>query len=214
MAAKPKADDPPKDEEDADKKEGESEQAAPKKAGLVGRVLAPLFMLGRFAGFLNPLKILKLPLKLKLIAIAGLLVVILGGGSGVYFFLLSGGGEEEAKAPEQSVQTAETNLPSEQASFFDIPDIIVNIQSADSTPAYLKLSVALELDKPELKMSIEPVLPRVVDQFQTYLRELRVEDIRGSAGVMRLKEELLRRVNLAVAPTPVRDVLFKEMIVQ
>ena len=57
-------------------------------------------------------------------------------------------------------------------------------------------------------------MPRVIDQFQTYLRELRVEDIRGSAGVMRLKEELLRRVNLAVAPTPVHDVLLKEMIVQ
>ena len=57
-------------------------------------------------------------------------------------------------------------------------------------------------------------MPRVIDQFQSYLRELRVEDVRGSAGVMRLKEELLRRANLAVAPTPVRDVLLKEMIVQ
>jgi flagellar FliL protein len=105
-------------------------------------------------------------------------------------------------------------LPAEQAAFFDVPDIIVNIQTPDSTPAYLKLSVALELEKVESKAAIEPVLPRVIDQFQTYLRELRVEDVRGSTGVMRLKEELLRRVNLAVAPTPVRDVLLKEMIVQ
>jgi len=90
----------------------------------------------------------------------------------------------------------------------------VNIQSADSTPAYLKLAVSLELDGPEARAAIEPVMPRVVDQFQTYLRELRVDDVRGSMGVMRLKEELLRRVNLAAAPTPVRDVLLKEMIVQ
>ena len=97
---------------------------------------------------------------------------------------------------------------------FDVPDIVVNIQSADSTPAYLKLAVSLELDGPEARAAIEPVMPRVVDQFQTYLRELRVDDVRGSMGVMRLKEELLRRVNLAAAPTPVRDVLLKEMIVQ
>ena len=74
--------------------------------------------------------------------------------------------------------------------------------------------MALELEKIDAKASVEPVLPRIIDQFQTYLRELRAEDLRGSAGVMRLKEELLRRVNLAVAPTPVRDVLLKEMIVQ
>ena len=109
---------------------------------------------------------------------------------------------------------AASELPPEHAAFFDVPDIIVNIQTADSTPAYLKLAVSLELDSAEARAAIEPVMPRVVDQFQTYLRELRVDDVRGSMGVMRLKEELLRRVNLAAAPTPVRDVLLKEMIVQ
>jgi flagellar protein FliL len=57
-------------------------------------------------------------------------------------------------------------------------------------------------------------MPRVVDQFQSYLRELRVDDLHGSAGVLRLKEELLRRINVAAAPYPVKDVLLKEMIVQ
>ena len=105
-------------------------------------------------------------------------------------------------------------MPAVNATFYPIPDIIVNIQTPDGTPAYLKLSVSLEVERPDAAAIIEPVLPRVVDQFQTYLRELRVEDIRGSAGVMRLKEELLRRVNLALAPLPVRDVLLREMIVQ
>ena len=57
-------------------------------------------------------------------------------------------------------------------------------------------------------------MPRIVDQFQVYMRELRVEDLNGSAGMARLKEELLMRVNAAVAPTQVRDVLFQQMIVQ
>jgi flagellar FliL protein len=57
-------------------------------------------------------------------------------------------------------------------------------------------------------------LPRIVDNFQVYLRELRVDDLQGSAGMYRLREELLRRVNLAVRPARVKDVLFKEMLVQ
>ena len=61
---------------------------------------------------------------------------------------------------------------------------------------------------------LQVLMPRIVDQFQGYLRELRVDDIKGSAGIMRLKEEMLRRINVAAAPYRVRDVLLKEMIVQ
>jgi flagellar FliL protein len=208
MASKAKTEAPAPDAE-KDEAEGETPPVQPKKAGLVGKILGPVLGILRFA---NPLAILKLPRKLQIIAVAGLLVVLGGGGAAFYFFGGSGKPAEEAAA--ESVKTESDKLPAEKAAFFDIPDIIVNIQTPDSTPAYLKLSVALELEKMEAKAAIEPVLPRIVDQFQTYLRELRVEDIRGSAGVMRLKEELLRRVNLAVAPTPVRDVLLKEMIVQ
>ncbi len=207
--AKAKAEAPSPKEEDEAPAEGEAKEAPAKKPGLVGRLLGPLASLLRFA---NPLALLKLPRKLQIIAAAGLLVVI-GGGVAAVLFLFSGGKPPD-EAAEESVKTVAANLPPAQAAFFDVPDIIVNIQSIDSMPAYLKLSVALELEKAEAKASIEPVLPRIIDQFQTYLRELRVDDIRGSQGVMRLKEELLRRVNLAVAPTPVRDVLLKEMIVQ
>ena len=202
-----KAEAPPPEEDEA--REGEAEPApAKKKSGLVGRILGPVMMI---AGFANPLKILKLPRKLQMI-VGGVLLLVLGGGAAYHF--LAPVPQTVEQAAVASVQTEAANLPPTQAVFFDIPDIIVNIQTPDSAPAYLKLSVSLELDKAEAKASIEPVLPRIIDQFQTYLRELRVEDIRGSAGVMRLKEELLRRVNLAVAPTPVHDVLLKEMIIQ
>jgi flagellar FliL protein len=209
MASKAKTEAPPEEDEEGGAAEGEP-KAAPKKTGLVGKILGPVLGILRFA---NPLAILKLPMKLKIIAIAGIVLVLGGGGAGFYFFGMSSGTPADEAAAE-SVKTETDKLPAAEAAFYDIPDIIVNIQTPDSTPAYLKLSVSLELEKAEAKAAIEPVLPRITDQFQTYLRELRVEDIRGSAGVMRLKEELLRRVNLAVAPTPVRDVLLKEMIVQ
>lgn len=213
MAKKAKAEDAAKPEaaEGKEGAEGESpsEAAAPaKKKGLVGKILG----IFGFLRFLNPLAILKLPMKMKLIVGGGLLVVLLGGGAGFYFLMPSGEDAQTAETAKKPLEPA--NLPTAETTFFDLPDIIVNIQTPDNTPAYLKLSVALEIEQPDAKPLVEPVLPRVIDQFQTYLRELRVEDIRGSAGVMRLKEELLRRVNLALAPLPVRDVLLKEMIVQ
>ena len=210
MATKANAQTPPPGEEEGGDSDAAANETPPKKSGLVGRLLGPVI---RILAFANPLKILKLPRKLQVIVAGGLLLVLAGGGAAFYFLWPAAKAGDEATA--ESVQIGPAKLPANTVAFFDIPDIVVNIQTAESAPpAYLKLSVALELENPGAKAAIEPVMPRIIDQFQTYLRELRVEDIRGSAGVMRLKEELLRRVNLAVAPTPVHDVLLKEMIVQ
>ena len=92
--------------------------------------------------------------------------------------------------------------------------MIVNLSSADGQPRYLRLSVQLELKNEEEKTSVEQVMPRVIDQFQTYLRELRVKDLRGSAGIYRLQMELLSRVNAAAYPVEVQDVLFQEILIQ
>ncbi len=147
--------------------------------------------------------------KLLILGGAGLLVLLLGGGAGFYFFVFSA----KPAAPEMKTAEAVPITPP-QIAYFDVPDIIVNIQSADGSPAYLKLSTALELNTAEEKAGLTALMPRITDQFQGYLRELRIDDLKGSAGVLRLKEELLRRINVAAAPYHVRDVLLKEMIVQ
>ncbi len=148
--------------------------------------------------------------KLLIIAAAGLLVVLGGTGAGLYFFVFAA-----PKADATRTANAEP-IPATppQVAFYDVPNIIVNIQSADGSPAYLKLGTALELNSEDEKAGITALMPRIVDQFQGYLRELRIDDLKGSAGVLRLKEELLRRINVAAAPYRVRDVLLKEMIVQ
>jgi flagellar FliL protein len=79
---------------------------------------------------------------------------------------------------------------------------------------YLKVKIVLEVKEEKQVEAIKPTLPRVTDLFQTYLRELRPSDLNGSAGLFRLKEELTKRVNLALAPQTVSAVLFKEIIVQ
>lgn len=100
------------------------------------------------------------------------------------------------------------------AAFVEIPNMLVNLSGPDEQPRYLRLKVQLELKSQADIAAVQAVMPRVVDQFQTYLRELRVRDLRGSAGIYRLQMELLSRVNAAAYPIEVKDVLFQEILIQ
>jgi flagellar FliL protein len=145
----------------------------------------------------------KLPsMKVMIIAAAGLLVLS-GGGAGAYLFL-GGSGHDKAEKTQAKPST-----------FVDLPDVLVNLANAGSDRTqYLKVKIVLELPSAEEVHQIQPLMPRVMDAFQTYLRELRETDLDGSAGLYRLKEELTRRVNAAVAPNRITAVLFKEIVVQ
>ena len=153
--------------------------------------------------------------KRLLIVIAAVLVLLLGGGAAAYFtgllepvIEMLGGGQaaDEEQAPRE--------LVSADAVFYDLPEMLVNINTGGRKPVYLKMRVSLELENADDIARVESMMPRIVDNFQVYLRELRIEDLKGSAGMYRLREELLKRVNVAVSPAKVNDVLFKEMLVQ
>jgi flagellar FliL protein len=147
----------------------------------------------------------KLPLKLIAMAAAGFLIVA-GGGTGAYFMFFGKKKHEEEKAHAPVVKPI---------AFLDLPDVMVNLANAGSDRTqYLKVKIVLELPEQAMAAQITPVIPRVMDTFQTYLRELRPTDLEGSAGLYRMKEELTRRVNAAIEPARVNAVLFKEMLVQ
>jgi flagellar protein FliL len=144
----------------------------------------------------------KLPAKPILFGIIGVVVLLFGGG-GAYFAF---SGPKEVKAA--------ANVP-KPAVFIDLPEVLVNLSSTGSDRTqYLKVKIVLELADQNLMQQIQPVMPRLMDTFQTYLRELRPTDLDGSAGLFRLKEELTRRVNASIAPNRVNAVLFKEIVVQ
>jgi flagellar FliL protein len=147
-------------------------------------------------------KLANLPIKLIAMVVGGL-VVVGGGGTGAY---MAFSGPKEVKPPPSAVKPP---------AFVDLPEVLVNLSSAGSDRAqYLKIKVVLELSDQALMAQIQPVMPRLMDTFQTYLRELRPTDLDGSAGLYRLKEELTRRVNASIAPNKVNAVLFKEIVVQ
>jgi flagellar protein FliL len=143
----------------------------------------------------------RLPLKLILIA-AGAVIALAALGAGAYHVVGARSASAAAKDTKPVV-------------FLDLPDVLVNLSSSNSERTqYLKVKVTLELPDQAMEEQIKPVMPRLQDAFQTYLRELRPTDLDGSAGLYRLKEELTRRVNAAIAPSRINAVLFKEIVVQ
>lgn len=149
--------------------------------------------------------------KKLMMIVGGAIGLLLVAGAGLYFTgMLDSLLGKKAAAP-----AATEAAPPKPLVFFDLPDFLVNLNSGGAKKAnFLKLSVSLELATEEDRARVQAVMPRIVDNFQIYLRELRVDDLRGSGGIYRLREELLARVNAAVAPAKVDDVLFKEMLVQ
>ncbi len=150
------------------------------------------------------------------------LFILIGIGGGLYFTgtldkLLGGKSEtEQASGSHGGDDKGHDGEPKDMGSahFLEIPNMIVNLSGESGDTRYLRLSVQLELGSQADMQAVEAVMPRVVDQFQTYLRELRVRDLRGSQGIYRLQMELLSRVNAAAYPVEVKDVLFQEILIQ
>jgi flagellar FliL protein len=124
-------------------------------------------------------------------------------------------GKPDAKADAHGAPAKDGHgAPGAGGVFFNVPDMVVNLNSTGRRPSFLKISISVEVGRQEDVPEIEKVMPRIVDNFQVYLRELRLEDLRGSAGIYRLREELLLRVGVAAQPVQVKDVLFREMLIQ
>lgn len=155
------------------------------------------------AGDADPVAKKKLPI--MLIAMIGAGVLLLGGGAAAYFLLFSGSKDAGKEAELAAVH---------ESFIFNLPTMTVNL-NADGGPAkFMKLTIALEVANEAVMAEIQPRMAKVVDAFQVYLRELRIGDLEGSAGIYRLKEELRRRVNIAIFPQQVTSILFKEILVQ
>lgn len=154
--------------------------------------------------------------KLIMIAALGLVLLLGGGGAGAAWFLGFFGGDhgEEQTTAEDGEPEPPPKPKSTEVVFVDMPDVLVNLHSLGQRTRFLKLRVALEVESEPSATQVKTLMPRVMDSFQGYLRALTVDEVSGPGGMQRLKEELTARVNLALEPTRVEDILIKEMLVQ
>jgi flagellar FliL protein len=167
----------------------------------------------------------KLPLRMLIIAGAAALVVIGGGGAAAFMFLAPHKPEAAPahKLPvkpksDKKDDKSDPNAPQVQDGpdgvvFYTMPDIVVNMQTPDGKPTFLKLKLTFELPDHTTADTLDAEMPRLQDIFQTFLRELRPEDLAGSEGTLALRSELQRRVNLVIAPSKVNGVLIQEMLI-
>ena len=175
----------------------------------------------------------KPPLMILIAAGVGALVVLGGGGTAAFLMLSpkpdahaekgkdgkdakaekpkkdekKGGKEGKDKGPNPVTQGPDGIV------FYALPDLTANIQAADGRPTFIKLKLSLELKDESMVESIEPNMPRLTDMLQTFMRELRPEDLSGSQGNYQLRMEIQRRVNLVIAPAKVNQVLIEEMLI-
>lgn len=161
--------------------------------------------------------------KKKLIIIgAAAALVLLGGGGGAYMML---GGKSAEAAPEKGGHKAaaaeEAEAPeggehgaAKEAVPLDVPPILVNLRSPDGAPHFLKLHVMLVAGPKSNFDELKKKLPILMDAYQPFLRELRPEDLSGSASIYRIKEELMRRSVRAIGADQVQDILVQDLIQQ
>ncbi|MBP0446247.1 flagellar basal body-associated FliL family protein [Roseomonas sp. SSH11] len=158
----------------------------------------------------------------KKLVLLALPLVAAAVGAGLWFTgLLPFGGPASPAAPHAEAQgttpsgpgTA-TPQPSRPPVFFDMPEILTNLNVAGRRATFIRLKAKLELSPDADTAAVQAAMPRLLDLFQTYLREMRPEELRGSQGTYRLREELRNRASLAVSPARVQDILFLELIIQ
>lgn len=146
----------------------------------------------------------------KILLFAGLpALLLIGGVTGAFFAGVfdSLTGDEQQEAEASAMQAVGSVV------MYDLPEMLVNLSSG-SGGNYLKINVALEIEDPTIAPQLDALVPSIVEGFQLYLRELQLEELDGSGGLYRIKEELLVRVIAATQPLKIKDVLFKEMSVQ
>ena len=146
-----------------------------------------------------------------------LVVLLLSGAVAAYFAgalqpiidMLSG--EENATG----AMIEEVTGDREEAVFYDLPEMLIRIDSSGANmPSFLKIGLSLELRHADDLERIMSLRPRIVDTFQIYLRDLRPDELSGQEEILGLREELRTRIDSDVAPVKIRDVLFKEFLVQ
>jgi flagellar protein FliL len=163
-----------------------------------------------------------IPIKLVILIAGATLLVGLGGT--IAYVKFSGHKEDVHTESSESLQsatsgkeaaagksqTAATNAP---GAIYDVDPFIVNLADVPES-RYLKLTVKLELDRPEVSAELGVRVPQVRDTILILLSSKDVASLRTPQGKFQLRDELTLRVNALLPKGGVRSAYFTEFVVQ
>lgn len=165
-------------------------------------------------------------LKISLFAGGGIMLLCLALGVLFAMGIFSDTDTAASKKEKSQRRLLEAKtLEAKNIYLYNFPDLLVNLKSTGNQRRFLKLKLVLEAEKaiagadkhsnndPQ-KEAFDALRPRMTDQFQTFLRELTVEDLQGAAGLQRIREGLLFRANAVMKPIAVNNILFMEILIQ
>ena len=92
--------------------------------------------------------------------------------------------------------------------------MLANLAGERGTPRFLKFTVSLELIDQDAIPRLRKLEPRIIDILQTHFRELRIDDLRESRGIPILRAQLRDRINAAIHPAEITNVLLRELLIQ
>lgn len=142
--------------------------------------------------------------KSKLPLILGLVLFVLGGAGGfiaVQQGLLFGDKKEAG---------AEVAAPLPDIAFVPIEPLVINLGDG-ARSRYLRFQAQLEVEGPRAA-DVTKLLPRIVDVLNGYLRAVDLHDVEDRAALVRLRAQMLRRIQLVAGAGRVRDLLITEFV--
>ena len=150
--------------------------------------------------------------KLLLIVLLGLLVV----GGGVSFFFMSGGElEKKAKAGSEQAEAEAEHDPDPKVAgpVLDLDPFVLNLADRDQL-RYLKVSIKLQLDRPQEETDFTDKLPAIRDALLVLLTSKESRSLRTIDGKMLVRDEIGGRVNTIMKKGKIQQVFFTEFIIQ
>ncbi|MCB2124430.1 MAG: flagellar basal body-associated FliL family protein [Rhodobacteraceae bacterium] len=150
----------------------------------------------------TPKKRSKVPL------IVGLFLMLALGGGG--FYAVYAGlvfGQPGEHTSEDAPQVAA--LP--DIAFVPIDPLVVSLGS-EPAGRYLHFTAQLEVAK-AFQPDVTLLLPRVIDVLNSYLRAVEVADLEDPTALVRLRAQMLRRVQMVAGDGRVRDLLVTGFVI-
>jgi len=148
---------------------------------------------------------------MKKMMVLGLMgVLLLGGGGGAAWFFMGGGKDEEGKHAQKTQGEEHAEEP---GPVMELDPFLLNLADRDEI-RFLKVSIKLELDRPEEKTDFQNKVPAIRDALLVLLSSKESQLLRTVNGKRRIREEIMTRVNGVMSKGKISNVFFTDFIIQ